>query len=86
METEVTPLESASDELHSATPPGWFVGRPAYEPRRPVPWSMYAFDTTERPKVGKRSRDWTAVAPTEERVIREMARCLREIDEGRVPK
>jgi hypothetical protein len=29
---------------------------------------------------------WTAVGQTEEECIREMARCLREISEGRVPK
>jgi hypothetical protein len=47
---------------------------------------MYAFDPSERAKVGLRSREWTAVAPTEEGVVREMARCLREISAGRVPK
>ena len=35
------------------------------------------------PKVGLRSWEWTAVAPTEEGVVREMARCLREIGQGR---
>ena len=51
-----------------------------------MPWSMYAFDPTEKPKVGHRSREWTAIGPTEARVVREMARCLREISEGRVPR
>jgi hypothetical protein len=36
--------------------------------------------------IGKRSREWTAVAETEEGVVREMARCLREIGQGGVPK
>jgi hypothetical protein len=36
--------------------------------------------------VGKRSREWTAVAPTELEVVREMARCLGEISAGRVPR
>ena len=38
------------------------------------------------PKVGLRSWEWTAVAPTEEGVVQEMARCLREIKDGGVPK
>jgi hypothetical protein len=32
------------------------------------------------------SREWMAVAHTEEGVVLEMARCLREIGAGRVPK
>jgi hypothetical protein len=71
--------------LHAATPPGWFVGRPVYEERRDQ-WSIYAFDASERPKVGSREREWVAVAPTEVRVLREMARCLNEFGAGRVPK
>ena len=47
---------------------------------------MYAFDTRERPKAGHRSREWTAVAASELEVVREMARCLRRIGEGRVPE
>ena len=45
---------------------------------------MYAFDQRERPKAGVRSREWTAVGPTEFEVLLAMARCLREIGEGRV--
>ncbi len=47
---------------------------------------MYVYDPSERPKVGLRSREWTAVATSEEGVVSEMARCLREISEGRVAK
>ena len=47
---------------------------------------MYACDPSERLKVGIRSREWTAVAATEEAVVREMARCLAEIVEGRAPR
>jgi hypothetical protein len=35
---------------------------------------MYAFDARERAKAGHRSREWTAVAPTELDVLLEMAR------------
>lgn len=51
-----------------------------------MPWSQYAFDPRERPKIGHRSRESTAIAMTEAGVMRETARCLREIAEGRVPK
>ena len=47
---------------------------------------MYAFDRSERAKVGIRSREWEVEGPTEEHVVREMARCLHEISEGCVPK
>ena len=47
---------------------------------------IYAFDTTERAQVGRRSREWTAVGESEVECVREMARCLRLIGEGRVPK
>lgn len=76
---------AAWDELHEATPPGWFVGRPSYDERRDE-WALYAFDTAERPKVGRREREWTAVAPTQARVVREMTRCMRELSAGRVPR
>jgi len=36
--------------------------------------------------MSKRSREWTAVGETEVECVREMARCLREIGNGRVPK
>ncbi len=40
----------------------------------------------EKAKAGHRSREWTAVAPTEVEVVREMARCLKLIGEGRWPE
>ncbi len=80
-----TDLDDAWDDLHDATPDGWFVGQPSYDERRKV-WEQYAFDPAERALAGVRSREWTAVAPTELEVIRELARCLRLIREGRVPE
>lgn len=67
-----------------STPRGWYIETPVYHVERNQ-WALYAFDTTERAKIGKRSREWTAVHPTEEGVVIEMTRCLREISEGRVP-
>lgn len=78
-------LESAWAELHEAPPLGWVVGRPTFDERR-CEWSLYAFDAMERPKAGHRSREWTAIAPTQTRVVREMARCLRQLAEGRTPQ
>ncbi len=78
-------LRDAWQGLHDATPSGWYVGRPSYHDERHE-WVMYAFDPSERPKVGLRGREWTAVAPTEEGVVREMARCLGELREGTTPR
>lgn len=71
-------------ELHAATPPGWYVGRPGQ--RHGGQWAIYAFDTTERAHIGKRGREWTAIAECEEALVRETARCLRKLREGRTPK
>jgi AcrR family transcriptional regulator len=56
----------------------WPDGRAAQLPRRTQEWLVYAFDPSERPKVGIRSRERTAVARTEDGVVREVARCLTE--------
>ena len=45
-----------------------------------------AFDQRERPSVGVRSPERTAVGATEVGVLMEMARCLRDISAGRVPR
>lgn len=73
-------LKAAWDELRAATPAGWFVERPGL--RHGGQWAVYAFDTTERAAIGKRSREWTAVGQTEVECVREMARCLRESEWG----
>lgn len=83
-ETPVDDRERAWSALLEATPAGWYVGTPVYHVEREQ-WVLYGYDTTERVKIGKRNREWTAVAPTEERVVSEMARCLTEIAAGRVP-
>ncbi len=81
----MTVLEAAWSALHEATPAGWHVERPRYY-RESREWVQYAFDPSERPVVGQRSREWTARAESEEAVVREMARCLRELGEGRAPR
>jgi hypothetical protein len=76
-------LHAAWAELHAANAElRWYIGLPAFYERRDE-WELYAFDPTERPRVGQRSRHWTAVAPTQARVVREMARCLRGIVRSR---
>ena len=47
---------------------------------------MFAFDPSETPIVGKRSREWTAVGPTELRCVQEPARCLGGLKAGRWPQ
>ena len=81
----MTDRERAWDELHAATPPGWYVGTPVYHVERDQ-WVLYAYDPSERPVVGIRKREWQAVADSEIGVLRDMARCLREIAAGRAPK
>ncbi len=49
-------------------------------------WVQYAFDPSERPVVGLRRREWQAIAESEEAVVREMGRCLRELGAGRAPR
>lgn len=46
--------------VHDATPEDWYFGRPYFDERHNR-WEQYAFEQTERPIVGKRSREWTAV-------------------------
>ena len=77
--------EAAWDELHAATPPGWWVRSPSYH-NEPDEWLLYAFDPSERPIVGLRSREWEVRGESEVGVVREMARCRRKISEGRAPK
>jgi hypothetical protein len=78
-------LEAACADLDAAMPPGWLLGRPSLHDERRR-WIRYAFDPSEMPKVSVRSREWTAVAQTEIGVVREMARCLREISAGPAPR
>lgn len=65
-------------------PQGWFVGRPGQ--RHGGQWAVYGFDTTENAHIGRRSREWTAAGNTKEECVREMARCLRLIVAGEVPR
>jgi hypothetical protein len=61
-------------------------GRPSYRDDL-RDWEQYAYVPAEsRRGVGHRAQEWTAVGQTELEVIREMARCLRLIREGRVPR
>ncbi len=71
--------EAAWNAVHDATPAGWQVGRPYYHVERRQ-WVQYAFDPSERPKVGLRSREWTAVGESKEAVVRDGA--LPEGDQG----
>ena len=47
-------LETASADLHLATPPGWQVRRPSSHDEV-GPWEQYAWDATESSVVGQRT-------------------------------
>ena len=78
-------LAAAWAAVLDATPEDWYVGRPYFDDRQNH-WEQYAFDASEKPIVGKRSREWTAVGPTELECVRTMARCLGELKAGRWPR
>jgi hypothetical protein len=85
----VTDLIAAWAELDAANATlRWTIGRPYLhdDVRGAEHWEQWAYDGRETPKVGKRSREWTAIGRTEVERVREMARCLREVSEGRVPR
>ncbi len=69
-------IEVAWNAVHDATPTGWCVGRPSLhnEPRQ---WVMYAFDPSERPSAGLRSREWTAVGATDVEAVAKMRAAFR---------
>jgi hypothetical protein len=73
-------LEEAWAELDAANTGGWVLGRPSFhdEVRGAEHWELWACDPREKPKAGKRSRQWTAIGPTEAGCVREMARWLRQ--------
>ena len=71
-----------AEALRAAQLAGWYVGIPLYDLKRRR-WQVYAFDTTH---TNGRRRERTAVGQTESECVWEMARCLREISAGRVPK
>ena len=48
--------------------------------------AAFAFDPSEAPIVGKRSREWTAIGQTELHCVQTMAYCLGELKVGRWPK
>lgn len=77
-------LVDAWAELDVAVPPNWLVGPATYDERRDE-WRLYAWERfPRRHRTG--ITEWQAIAPTQERVVREMARCLGEIREGRVAR
>ncbi len=81
----MTTLEAAWDAVHIANTMGWQIGRPHLRDERGC-WEQYAFDASEPAVDGRRSREWIAVAPTEVGCVLEMARCLRELRDGRWPR
>lgn len=77
-------LATAWDELHTATPPGWQVGRPYFHDETDW-WEQYAWLPRGGGERGY-EKDWIAVGRTEVECVHEMARCLVELGEGRWPR
>jgi len=75
-------LEDACDELHLVTLAGWHVGRPGQ--RHGGQWEMYAFDTTEKAHIGRRSRDSTDSTPRARARARRRVESVHEIKKGLV--
>ena len=77
-------LPAAWQELADAKPADWYVARPSQ--RRDGRWTMHVIDTTTRDPRRRRGREWKAVGRTEVECVREMARRLREISNGSMPR
>jgi hypothetical protein len=61
----MTYLEDAWAEVHDATPPGWYVGRPGYSDALKA-WEQYAYVPAEsRRGGGHHAHEWTALGQTE---------------------
>ena len=78
------PTEEAAAREMGSLPAGdcrW----PSVEVALPIRQRLVV-DPAERPVAGRRQRERLAVAQSELGVVKEMARCLREISEGRVPR
>ena len=61
------------------------MGRPYRHDERGV-WQQYAWLPALRAGGGRPRKEWTAVGATEVECVREMARCLRQLGEGRWPE
>ena len=62
-------------DVDGPSPPpstGWYVGQPMGHPERNE-WAMFAFDTTETPVEGQRSREWTALGQAGLQLVQTMA-------------
>ncbi len=79
-------LAAAWDAVHAATPPGWQVGRPYRHEERGGAWEQYAWFPSGRARGARPAKEWIAVGETEEACLREMARCLEELGQGRWPE
>jgi hypothetical protein len=53
-----THVGDAWEELHTATPPGWQVGRPTYRVEQQQ-WALYAWLPESKLRAGKRTEEWT---------------------------
>ena len=64
---------------------GWTVERPVYHLENGGYWVAYCRGTP-LPEGQADAPYWEALGQTEADALRELARCIRELGEGRVPK
>jgi hypothetical protein len=77
-------LEDAWAQVYAVLPAEWSVSQPMHRPELGYRVA-YCRDTRYRKKKGT-PQFVEAAAPTEEAALRELARCIVEVSEGRVPK
>ncbi len=78
-------LDDAWGEVYAVLPAGWTVTRPTYHLESGGYWVAYCRDTRYR-KDKPTPPFWEAMGPTEADSLRELARCIGELVEGRAPK
>jgi hypothetical protein len=80
----VSALEQAWAAVYAVLPAEWSVSRPVHHHELGY-WVAYCRDTRYRKQ--KATPPFVeAAGPTEERALRELARCIVEVMEGRVPE
>ena len=75
-------LEQAWDQVYDVLPFRWFVVKPVHHPERGY-WVAFA----RNPHARKTDPPFVeAIGPTESEALVELARCIREVLAGRVPR
>ncbi len=78
-------LEYAWNAVWDVLPAGWTVSWPVHHLESGAYWVAYCRDSRYR-KDKPTPPFFEAMGPTEADALRELARCIRELVEGRVPE